>query len=135
MAQNPNVVKSILKMKCPKCHEGDLFCNKNIYKFKGFLDMPNYCPKCNQSFRIESGFYLGAMYVSYALTIALNVSVFVALMTFDAFTLTNFFTTAGILSLVCMPYIVKISRSIWIAMTISYDPNAIKDYEAQNNRK
>ncbi|MGB0882885.1 MAG: DUF983 domain-containing protein [Vicingaceae bacterium] len=135
MAQDPNLVKSVMKMKCPKCHEGNLFSNRNIYQYKGFFDMPNYCPKCSQSFRVETGFYLGAMYVSYALTIALNVAVFVALMTFNSYTLPLFFTVAGISTLVTMPYIIKISRSIWIAMTISYDPNAIADYEKQNNSK
>jgi uncharacterized protein (DUF983 family) len=133
MAQDPNTIKSVLKMKCPKCHEGGLFSNKSIYKYKGFFDMPDYCLKCAQSFRVETGFYLGAMYVSYGLTIALNVSIFVALMTFNSYTLPLFFTIAGISTLVTMPYIIKISRSIWIAMMISYDPNAIADYGKQNN--
>jgi uncharacterized protein (DUF983 family) len=129
------MINSILKMKCPKCREGNLFTNKNTYKYKGFFDMPNYCPKCNQSFRVETGFYLGAMYVSYALTIALNVSVFVALMSINMYSLPLFFTIAGIGTLITMPYIVKISRAVWIAMMINYDPNAIEDYEKQNNNK
>lgn len=135
MTQDPNVIKSVLKMKCPKCHEGNLFSNKSIYKYKGFFDMPHYCPKCNQSFRVETGFYLGAMYVSYALTIALNVSVFVALMVLNSYSLPLFFTIAGISTLIAMPYIIKISRSIWIAMTISYDPKAIEHYAEHNNSK
>lgn len=135
MAQDPNVIKSVLKMKCPKCHDGDLFSNKSTYKYKGFFDMPNYCPKCNQSFRVETGFYLGAMYVSYAITIALNVAVFTALMTINQYTLPIFFTVAGIGTLVAMPYIIKISRSIWIAMMINYDPNAIENYAEQNHSK
>ena len=135
MAQDPNITKSVLKMKCPKCHEGDLFTNKRIYQLKGFFDMPNYCPKCGQSFRVETGFYLGAMYVSYALTIALNVAVFVALMTFDIYSLSLFFICAGIGTIVTMPYIIKMSRSVWIALAIGYDPNAIKNYEKQNHNK
>jgi len=76
MSQNSNILKSTLNLKCPKCHEGDLFCNTRVYRYKGFFDMPNRCPKCNQDFQIEAGFYLGAMFVSYALTVALNVAVF-----------------------------------------------------------
>lgn len=135
MQQDPNTFKSVLKMKCPKCHEGNLFKNKTIYKYDGYFDMPDYCPKCDQSFRIESGFYLGAMFVSYGLTIALNVAVFVAFLTFNAYSLFPFLIAAGITTLLAMPYMMKISRSIWIATAVSYDPNAIKDYEAKNNSK
>ena len=84
MPQNPNIVSSILMCKCPKCHEGNLFKNKRIYKYKGYFDMPNNCPKCGQDFQIEAGFYLGAMFVSYAFTVALTVAVFVAFTTFNA---------------------------------------------------
>lgn len=132
MSQNPNILSSILRFKCPKCHEGDLFCNKHIYQIKGFFKMPKACNKCGQDFEPETGFYLGAMYVSYALTIALNVSIFVALLIFEAYSLTNFFIVAGILLVITLPYVFKISRSIWIAIMIKYDPNAIKNYEAQH---
>ena len=132
MAKDPDAISSVLKMKCPKCRQGNLFVNKNSYQIKGFFDMPNYCPKCGQSFRVETGFYLGAMYVSYALTIALNVSVFVALVIFNQFTLPLFFTLAGLGTLLTMPYVIKISRAIWIAIMIRYDTNAITTYEKEN---
>ena len=70
----PNFLSSILQLKCPKCRQGDLFCNKSSYKYKGFFDMPKKCSECGQDFEIETGFYYGAMYVSYALTIALTVA-------------------------------------------------------------
>jgi uncharacterized protein (DUF983 family) len=132
MSQNPSLFTSVIKIKCPKCHEGDMFCNKNVYQYKGFFDMPDNCPKCNQDFQLEAGFYLGAMFVSYALTIALNVAVFVAFTVFKSYSLVPFLIAAAIALILTGPYIIKISRSIWIAFSISYDPNAIKDYEAQH---
>lgn len=39
--------------------------------------MPDHCPECGLSFMPEPGFYYGAMYVSYALTIALSVFNFI----------------------------------------------------------
>ena len=130
MSQNSNVFLSIMRFKCPKCREGDLFCNKNIYQFNGFFKMPKECEKCGQDFEPETGFYLGAMYVSYGLTIALNVAIFVALLVFRCYNLTNFFIVAGIALVATLPYVFKISRSIWIAMMVRYDPNAIKNHEA-----
>ena len=132
MAQHPNLISSVLKFKCPKCQEGNLFCNKRIYHFKGFYDMPKECPRCGQDFEPESGFYLGAMYVSYAITIALNMAIFVVLLILESYTLTTFFIIAGPALLIALPYIFKISRSIWIAMMIKYDSQAIKNYEAQH---
>lgn len=133
MTQNSNIIGSVLKCKCPKCHEGDLFVNK--YKYNGFFDMPNNCSKCNQDFQIESGFYLGAMFVSYALTVVLAVSVFVGFVIFDAYQINPFLITTGISLTLATPFIIKISRSIWIAFSVSYDPNAIKSYAAQDKNK
>ena len=132
MTQNSNLFTSVLKIKCPKCHEGNMFCNTNIYQYKGFFDMLDYCPKCNQDFQLEPGFYLGAMFVSYALTIALNIIVFVAFLLLNSYSLVPFLITAFIILTITGPYIIKISRAIWIALSINYDPNAIKDYETQH---
>jgi uncharacterized protein (DUF983 family) len=133
MAQSHNIVSSILTCKCPKCHEGNLFLNEKTYQYKKFLDMPENCPKCNQDYQIEAGFYLGAMFVSYALTVALTVSVFVAFATFNAYSLVPFLITVGIFITITTPFILRLSRSIWITFSVSFDPNAISDYAAQTN--
>jgi uncharacterized protein (DUF983 family) len=131
MAQSHNIVSSILTCKCPKCHEGNLFLNEKTYQYKKFLDMPDNCPKCNQDYQIEAGFYLGAMFVSYALTVALTVAVFVAFATFNAYSLVPFLITVGIFITITTPFILRLSRSIWITFSVSFDPNAISDYAAQ----
>ena len=132
MAQTPNILNSIIKYKCPKCREGDLFVNKNAFKYKNFLDVSDNCPKCNQDFQIEAGFYLGAIFVSYALTIALTTSIFVAFAVFNIYSLVPFLITAGICLIITTPMILHVSRSIWIAMSVAYKSNAISDYEARN---
>ena len=132
MAENPNMISSILKCKCPKCREGDLFLNKNAFKYKGFLDVHDNCLKCNQDFQIEAGFYLGAMFVSYGLTIALTVAIFVAFVVLNVYSLVPFLITAAICLIITTPFILRISRSIWIAMAVKYETNAILDYAAQN---
>lgn len=122
---------SILKMKCPKCHEGDLFIDKRPYNLSKIADMPASCPVCSEDFKREPGFYFGAAYVSYALTVALWVAVLVALFTFDALGLISYsffenpltFLISGIVSLVVLlPLLYRLSRSIWISMFVSYDP-------------
>lgn len=70
-----NIVTSVLKEKCPYCHNGDVF-EKTNSKFT----IPNVKPKCevcNKKFDGEPGYFFGAMYVSYAIGIALAVGTFI----------------------------------------------------------
>ncbi len=135
MAQDSNIVKSTLNCKCPKCHEGDLFLNTKTYQFKNFLEIHDNCKACDQDFQIEAGFYLGAMFVSYALTVAICVAVFVAFITFNAYSLIPYLIATGISLTLLTPYTLRLSRSIWITFSVRYDPNAIKKYAAQNKNK
>ncbi len=117
-----NPLYSVLFLKCPRCHEGDLFCDRNPWHFKTFFDMPEKCPVCGQKYTLETGFYYGAMYVSYALTIAENVAVFVALTVFNAFSMPLFFAIDIPLLLLTVPYVFRVSRAIWINFFVNYVP-------------
>jgi len=111
-----NQLVSVLKLKCPQCGEGDLFTNKNIYKYKGFFDMPDACPKCQQDFQIEPGFYYGSMYVSYGLTIALTVAIFVAMTVLNIFSIAGFIIADVVILTLTLPIVFKISRALWLTM-------------------
>jgi uncharacterized protein (DUF983 family) len=54
---------AILRQRCPRCREGRVF--------RGTLEMNATCPVCGITFEREQGYFLGAMYVSYALSIVL----------------------------------------------------------------
>lgn len=123
---------SILGMRCPKCHEGKLFDEPNPYKFSTLTKMPSKCPHCAENFEREPGFYFGAAYVSYGLTVALWIACLVALITFDALGLIEFgfythpttFIITGVVALIALlPPIYRLSRSIWIHFFVKYDPS------------
>ena len=62
-----NLLLKILKGRCPNCAKGDIFCTSgSIFLFK-MPKMPERCKICNYKFEKETGFFFGAMYVSYAL--------------------------------------------------------------------
>ena len=65
-------ILAILRMRCPRCHKGRLFINQNPYNIKQLTKMPVSCECCGQLTQPETGFYYGAMYVSYALCIAIG---------------------------------------------------------------
>ncbi len=120
-------IGSILRMRCPNCHEESLFDNPNPYDFGQMGKMPDNCKSCGTNFKREPGFYFGAAYVSYALTVALWVAVLVALITFDAIGLIEYaflenpltFLVTGVITLlILLPVIFRLSRSIWIHMFV-----------------
>ncbi len=91
--------------------------------------MGDACLHCGERFSREPGFYFGAAYVSYALTVALWVAVLVALLTFDALGLITFsfftnpltFIVSGVVTLVVLlPVVYRLSRSIWINFFVKY---------------
>lgn len=144
MAWKDTKLYSILAMKCPKCHVGDLFIEKNPYKLGSLTKMPPRCSHCNESFTREPGFYFGAAYVSYGLSVALWVACLVALITFDAIGLIEFgfftdpltFILTGIIALaVLLPVMYRLSRSIWINLFVNYDPDKGKKEMAKSEQE
>lgn len=115
---------SILHHQCPRCQSAGLF-ESGAYDLKHFTDMPEKCPVCGQRFQLEPAFYTGAMYVSYALQVALFTTVYVALkVLFDPGTAV--YITAIIASaILLLPVTLRLSRSIYINFFVDYDPHTV----------
>lgn len=70
-------IRGILLCKCPSCRQGKMFNTKgNPFLFR-IPEMRKHCPNCNFKFEMEPGFFYGAMYASYALTVAEMVASFI----------------------------------------------------------
>src|SRR5688500_13802753 len=112
MMAKKSKIYSILHGTCPRCHESKVFIHKNPYGSLNFTQMHNNCSHCGQSFDPEPGFYQGAMYVSYAFSIAMAFIVSVLMLIFfDA----NPYLITGVLSLVLiilLPVVFRVSRII-----------------------
>jgi uncharacterized protein (DUF983 family) len=112
---------SVLYNKCPYCHEGDFFIDKNPFKLKTFDKQHQNCPVCHNTYMPENGFYYGAMYVSYALDIALGVALFIlSNVIFNGGT-TVFLILFVVLILGLWTIIFRKARLIWINFFIKYD--------------
>ena len=61
---------SIFKMRCPRCQEGEFFIS-HAYDLKNAGTIHEHCSECNLKYSREPGFFYGAMYVAYALGVAL----------------------------------------------------------------
>ncbi|MDZ4666661.1 MAG: DUF983 domain-containing protein [bacterium] len=66
----PSRLLSIAKAKCPQCQSGKMF-NYPFWSLTKFMEMDTNCKVCGLKYEIEPGFFWGAMYVSYAITVGL----------------------------------------------------------------
>jgi uncharacterized protein (DUF983 family) len=131
MSKSPSFLAAVILNRCPICREGSLWKSNKLYNPSDLTKMHENCPACKSKLQPEPGFYFGAAYVSYGLTVALWVAVYVALFTFDAIGLIEFalfenittFLITGVISLLLLtPPIYRLSRSIWASMFLKFDP-------------
>jgi uncharacterized protein (DUF983 family) len=115
---------SVLKLKCPRCQEGDLFLDKNPYNLKKFDKMPAKCPVCGEDFQRESGFYWGAMMVSHATTTLIAVVVHLIVFYFAGWAIAPNIISIVSVILILFPVVFRSSRAIWINVFVNYDPTA-----------
>ncbi|MGC4100124.1 DUF983 domain-containing protein [Ferruginibacter sp.] len=125
----PNYLWSVLMMKCPRCRRGPMFTDNNAYrnlKLSHILDMPEHCPVCHQKYDMETGFWYGTGYVSYALAVAVSVATFVAWYVLIGVSTSDnrifWWLGFNILFLVLLqPWLMRISRVIYIRFFVFYD--------------
>ena len=116
---------SIYKFKCPKCHCGDFFVSHS-YDLKNLAKVKDKCDKCDLSFFKEPGFYFGAMYVAYGLSVALFLfcwSIFLLFPSVSAWTQIALISTASVLF---SPYFFSLSKIIWANLFFHFDSTSIK---------
>jgi hypothetical protein len=82
--------------------------------------MPENCPVCGQSFEIEPGFYLGAMWMSYPAIILLEV-IFIAALYQLIGDLIISFLVSTVLIVLLSPPIMRITRSMYIHLFVHYE--------------
>ncbi len=107
-------VENIFQCKCPKCNTGDIFQHpKSRFSFR-IPKMHERCPHCNYKFERETGFFFGAMFVSYALAAAEMIACLVIFWYLAGFSPLSVFFIIAIMAAVLSSLNFKLSRSIWI---------------------
>ncbi len=112
---------SIFNMKCPKCHEGDLF-ETGSFSFKKSFDMPEKCPHCGQKYFLGPGFYYGAMFISYGITGWFSLFFVGFLMLILGIHWQTAFVFLLFTMAILFVWFFRISRAIWINFNVKYDP-------------
>jgi len=111
--KNMKKLPAILKMKCPSCHEGDLF-ETPTWSFQKPFDMPKECPNCKLNYFPEPGFYWGAMFISYIFWGWVSVFFGGTCIILLGMTVNQATIALILFSATFFVWLFRISRSIWI---------------------
>jgi uncharacterized protein (DUF983 family) len=123
MPGNRSFYSSILALKCPRCRKGDLFSKKGLFVYRGIIDMPEYCPVCNQKYEIEPGFWTGALWTSYPIVVMTEIPfLFLAVMNTAALGVWIPLLMMLPAFLLVYPVMLRLGRSIWIHGWVKYAP-------------
>lgn len=111
-----DVAGSVLRQRCPRCHRGRMF--------SGWIRMYAACPVCRYAFEREPGYFVGAMYVSYALAVPTLVllAVLVHWLVPSWYGLSLLGATL-LVFLPLVPLIFRYSRAIWAHLDWTIDPH------------
>ena len=122
------LLSTVLGCYCPRCRKGKLFQYHLSLRLRKNMKMNQRCPVCGQPTEIEVGFYYGTSYVSYTITVLFSVVSFLVWWLTIGMSLNDnrFFFWLGfnaILLILLQPWLMRLSRSIWIAFFVKYDPD------------
>ncbi len=114
MAANKSLVASILEAKCPRCREGEMF-QFSPFNLAKFSKMHDTCPNCHQKYEVEPGFFIGAMYISYAMSVGLLLTIGLILYhLFDDPELWVYLVTVSAVVVLLLPFMFRYSRVLYL---------------------
>jgi uncharacterized protein (DUF983 family) len=135
-----NFIISIFKNKCPRCRKGKLFKNDHPYVLMKVLDMHAHCPVCGQRTELEIGFWYGTGYVSYVLSVMISVFNLIWYwliigITWRDNSVFHWLIVNGILLTLSMPFLMRVSRTLYLTFYVVYDPGAENRKKYENTSK
>ncbi|HWC30270.1 MAG TPA: DUF983 domain-containing protein [Dehalococcoidia bacterium] len=112
-------LSAILLGRCPRCRSGHIF-KPGLVGAIGLMN--DVCEVCGLRFLRESGYFLGAMYVSYGLGVLTILPVSTVLAVVVGWPLWVVLLLMVVETLVLMPFFLRYSRVIWLYLDQEIDP-------------
>lgn len=110
------MLSAMLGARCPHCREGKMFPN-SLMSYRRLGEVNEQCSVCNTSFNPEVYFYFGAMYVSYAFSVALMITTLVALnVLLEKPELWMYLTMIAVLNIGLLPLMHRYSKVLYLYM-------------------
>ena len=105
---------AIRHLLCPRCYTGAIF--------RGVLAMNKRCPVCDLRFEREPGYFIGAMYFAYAMSLPTGGALVALIWYLMRWQLWQCMVVALAVYLPFVPLIVRYSRVLWLHWDRAIDP-------------
>ena len=112
-------IGGILRQLCPRCRQGAIY---RASLWRGYLAMHDRCPVCGLKFEREPGYFLGAFYFSYILSIPPGLVLVLLLWKLTHWRFDIVMLAAFVCYLPLVPAVTRWSRVIWIYVDQHFDP-------------
>ena len=87
------------------------------------FEMNRHCPKCGADLEPEPGFYFGAMFISYAITVWPILGLMAIFRWGLGWSLYGSFGASLVLTAFLFVYIFRVSRAMYLHMMVRYKPS------------
>jgi uncharacterized protein (DUF983 family) len=108
---------------CPGCRIGRIFDGPAFPHYPGIARLRSSCVICGVKFHREPGYFLGAMYISYAMVVIIILITLTALAFVTGWGWKLKFAVAIIIVALLTPPMITISRVLWIWLDRKIDPS------------
>lgn len=112
--RQPARFKALLLGRCPRCRQGKIY--------RTMFSMHEHCAVCRLKFRREQGYFLGALYVYYGLSLPIFLSLVFWVSTWRAWSEYVIVFPALLLYAPLIPFTYRAARIIWIHFDRFVDP-------------
>ena len=103
----PTALRRALALRCPRCGRGEVF--------SGWFTMRESCAACGLKYEREPGYFVGAIYVNYAITVVVLGGAMLVAMTLDL-PLWGELGVAIILCVLVPVVFFRYSKSLWLGI-------------------
>jgi len=115
----PSAFEGIRHQLCPRCRQGQIY---RLSLWRGFLAMHERCPHCGLKFEREPGYFLGALYFSYILSIPPGLLLVLLVWKLSHWSFDVAMLAAFIAYLPLVPLVTRWSRVFWMYLDWHFDP-------------
>ena len=105
-----------LRLRCPRCGRAPLF--------RGLFAMEERCAACGLTFEREQGYFVGAIYVNYAVTVGITMVGFFLLDGWLAPRVTTQIVLWSAFGIAFPIFFFRYSRSLWLSIEYLFNPEA-----------
>lgn len=114
-----SALRGIWRQVCPRCRKGAIF---RASLWRGYLAMHQECPVCGLKYERESGYFMGAMYISYLLSIPPAFVIMLLVWHWTNWPFDVVFMSAFFFYFPLVPLVTRRARVIWIYLDRHFDP-------------